>query len=58
MGRKLARIAPVLRRVGLEVSDERVPGGNRARTKVIRWSEGADREAIREALGIADEVSF
>jgi putative DNA primase/helicase len=45
MGRKLARIAPVLRRVGLEVSDERIPGGNRTRTKVIRWSEGADREA-------------
>jgi hypothetical protein len=58
MGRKLARIAPVLRRVGLEISDERVPGGNRTRAKVIRWADGADREAIREALGIADEVSF
>jgi hypothetical protein len=58
MGRKLSRIAPVLRRVGLEVSDERVPGGNRTRTKAIRWSDGADREAIREALSIADEVSF
>jgi hypothetical protein len=57
MGRKLARIAPVLRRVGLEVSDERVPGGNRTRTKAIRWSEDADREALREALGIAEKSS-
>ena len=57
MGRKLARIAPVLRRVGLEVSDERVPGGNSTRAKVIRWSDGADREVIREALGIAHKSS-